>query len=158
MIKILKRIGWVALGALLLLQFIQPDKNEQGYESVMAFEQETGVSVELGSFLRTICYDCHSNQTTYPWYSNIAPLNYWLEEHVVDGKKHFNVSEWSAYSDKKKDHKLDELIEEVEAGEMPLPSYQYVHGCLTQQERKTLTDWAQMTRLNYQEAIEALNH
>ena len=118
--KILKIILLVALGAFVLMQFIRPEKNESGYESVAFFETETKSSVEIAALLKTHCYDCHSDHTIYPWYAEIAPASYWLKDHIDDGKKHFNVSAWESYSAKKKDHKLDELIEFVEDGEMPL--------------------------------------
>ena len=101
----------LALAAFVIIQFIRPEKNDGGYESVMAFEKETMPSLEVAGILRTNCYDCHSDQTQYPWYAEIAPVSFWLEEHIEDGQKHFNVSQWSAYSSKKKDHKLEELIE-----------------------------------------------
>ncbi len=148
-IKWLRPIGIVGLLALVVIQFIPLKRNQQGYESVLAFEQETQVSPKLSSILKANCYDCHSNQTQYPWYSAVAPINFWLDEHVQDGKKHFNLSQWSEYSIKRKDHKLEELIEEVEEAEMPLPSYTWVHGSLTEIERQTLLDWAQMARLSY---------
>lgn len=148
-IKWLRPIGIVGLLALVVIQFIPLKPNQQGYESVLAFEQETQVSPKLSSILKANCYDCHSNQTQYPWYSAVAPINFWLDEHVQDGKKHFNLSQWSEYSIKRKDHKLEELIEEVEEAEMPLPSYTWVHGSLTEIERQTLLDWAQMARLSY---------
>jgi hypothetical protein len=148
-IKWLRPIVIVGLLALVVIQFIPVEPNQQGYESVLAFEQETQVSSELSSILKANCYDCHSNQTQYPWYSAVAPINFWLDEHVQDGKKHFNMSQWSEYSIKRKDHKLEELIEEVEEAEMPLPSYTWVHGSLTEIERQTLLDWAQMARLSY---------
>lgn len=148
-IKWLRPIGVVGLLALVVIQFIPLKRNQQGYESVLAFEQETQVSPKLSSILKANCYDCHSNQTQYPWYSAVAPINFWLDEHVQDGKKHFNLSQWSEYSIKRKDHKLEELIEEVEEAEMPLPSYTWVHGSLTEIERQTLLDWAQMARLSY---------
>jgi len=148
-IKWLRPIGVVGLLALVVIQFIPLKRNQQGYESVLAFEQETQVSPKLSSILKANCYDCHSNQTDYPWYSAVAPINFWLDEHVQDGKKHFNLSQWSEYSIKRKDHKLKELIEEVEEAEMPLPSYTWVHGSLTEIERQTLLDWAQMARLSY---------
>lgn len=148
-IKWLRPIGIVGLLALVVIQFIPLKRNQQVYESVLAFEQETQVSPKLSSILKANCYDCHSNQTQYPWYSAVAPINFWLDEHVQDGKKHFNLSQWSEYSIKRKDHKLEELIEEVEEAEMPLPSYTWVHGSLTEIERQTLLDWAQMARLSY---------
>ena len=154
-IKFLRALGIIGLIALVVIQFIPVEENKQGYQSVLAFEAETNVSHELAEIFRANCYDCHSNQTQYPWYSALAPINFWLDEHVRDGKKHFNVSQWSEYSVKRKDHKLEELIEEVEETEMPLPSYTWVHGDLTENERQTLMDWAQMTRLTYRLELEA---
>ena len=154
-IKFLRALGIIGLIALVVIQFIPVEENNQGYQSVLAFEAETNVSHELAEIFRANCYDCHSNQTQYPWYSAVAPINFWLDEHVRDGKKHFNVSQWSEYSVKRKDHKLEELIEEVEETEMPLPSYTWVHGDLTETERQTLMDWAQMTRLTYRLELEA---
>ena len=154
-IKFLRALGIIGLIALVVIQFIPVEENNQGYQSVLAFEAETNVSHELAEIFRANCYDCHSNQTQYPWYSALAPINFWLDEHVRDGKKHFNVSQWPEYSVKRKDHKLEELIEEVEETEMPLPSYTWVHGDLTETERQTLMDWAQMTRLTYRLELEA---
>ena len=100
------------------------------------------------------CYDCHSNQTIYPWYAEIAPVNYWLADHVKDGKKHFNVSAWKDYSIKKKDHKLEELLEMVEEGEMPLDSYTWLHGKLSENATKLLLQWATVARLQYKAQLE----
>ena len=105
------------------------------------FEEQTKPSQEIATILRDNCYDCHSNQTNYPWYSEITPINYWLEEHIVDGKKHFNVSDWEKYSARKKDHKLEELVEFVDSGEMPLDSYTWIHGDLSQKDAKLLIQW-----------------
>jgi hypothetical protein len=154
MIKIFKIVLMVALGALLLIQFIRPDKNEAGYEGVEHFENETKPTPEMASLLRANCYDCHSNQTNYPWYAEIAPVNYWLADHVKDGKKHFNVSAWNEYSIKKKDHKLEELLEMIEEGEMPLDSYTWLHGDLSENDTKLLLQWATVVRLQYKAQME----
>ena len=103
-----KVIRWVlilALIALVIIQFIRPEKNSGGYESVITFENETKPSVAVAEILKTNCYDCHSNHTQYPWYSEIAPISYFLKDHIDEGKEHFNVSAWDSYSIKKKDHK-----------------------------------------------------
>jgi len=114
--KFLKYFFILALIALVVIQFIRPEKNLGGYESVAFFESETKPSQEVRGILKNNCYDCHSNHTNYPWYAEIAPASFWLADHVKDGKKHFNVSDWESYSAKKKDHKLEELFEEVEKG------------------------------------------
>ncbi|MCK8522714.1 heme-binding domain-containing protein [Aquimarina sp. D1M17] len=146
---IIKKVGLVLVIALVVMQFIRPDKNESGYESVAFFEKETQPTAELQTILKDKCYDCHSNQTVYPWYSNIAPVSYWISHHVEEGKEHFNVSDWDSYSVKKKDHKLEELVEEVEEGEMPLDSYTWLHGNLTEDEKNVLIDWVNRVRKQY---------
>ena len=151
--KYLKYFSILLLLTLVVIQFIKPDKNNDGYQSVALFEKETVPTKEIAMILKNNCYDCHSDQTNYPWYNNISPINYWLEEHIVDGKKHFNVSAWDAYSARKKDHKLEELVEYVEQGEMPLDSYTWLHGDLSNQDTQTLLQWAQLSRIKYQKQM-----
>ncbi len=144
----------VALIALIAIQFIRPEKNNGGYESVAIFEAETKPTQELAQILKENCYDCHSNQTYYPWYAEVAPFSLWLEEHIEDGKKHFNVSAWEEYTTKKKEHKLEELVEMVEEDEMPLKSYTIIHGNLSESEKKLLLQWAGVARLKYKQQLE----
>ena len=151
--KYLKYFSILLLLTLVVIQFIKPDKNNDGYQSVALFEKEIVSTKEIAMILKNNCYDCHSDQTNYPWYNNISPINYWLEEHIVDGKKHFNVSAWDAYSARKKDHKLEELVEYVEQGEMPLDSYTWLHGDLSNQDTQTLLQWAQLSRIKYQKQM-----
>jgi hypothetical protein len=151
--KFTKYVLITALSALVVIQFFRPERNDGGYESVMAFERETKPSVEVAGILKENCYDCHSDQTRYPWYAEIAPVSYWLADHIKHGKGHFNASAWDTYSVKKKDHKLEELIEMVDEGEMPLDSYTWLHGNLTDAQRKLLIQWAGIARLQYKEQL-----
>jgi hypothetical protein len=155
--KVIKYFLIIALVALVVMQFIRPEKNNMGYESVMFFENETKPSVQVATILKENCYDCHSDQTQYPWYAEIAPASYWLADHVKDGKKHFNVSAWKEYSVKKKDHKLEELIEMVEEGEMPLDSYTWIHGNLEEKDKNLLLQWAGLVRLQYKDELKMAN-
>ncbi|MEH6656679.1 heme-binding domain-containing protein [Leeuwenhoekiella marinoflava] len=152
----IKRLLILALIALIVIQFIPVEKNEGGYESLNVFVAETKPSDEVAAILKSACYDCHSNQTVYPWYSNLAPASFYLADHVDNGKRHLNFSAWDAYSTKRKDHKLDELIEEVEAGEMPLESYTLIHSEATLDAAQTeaLVNWVKAARLNYSEAFQ----
>jgi len=151
--RILKYILLLALAALVIMQFIRPDKNQGGYESIAAFEADTKPTKEILEILKNNCYDCHSAETKYPWYAEIAPVSYWLADHIKHGTHHFNVSEWGSYSLKKKDHKLDELIEMVEKKEMPLDSYTWLHGNLSEEDAQLLVRWAQLVRLQYAEQL-----
>ncbi len=148
--KILRYFLILALIVLVVIQFIRPDKQDGNYLAIDAFEAETNMPAEVKAIFRNNCYDCHSGVTTYPWYADIAPLSYWVNDHIKDGKRHFDVEEWSNYSLKKKDHKLDELIEEVEEGEMPLKSYTLLHGDLSEEEKELLENWAKATRAQLQ--------
>lgn len=144
----------LALVALVFIQFIRPEKNNEGYKSVASFEAETKPSEQVAAILKESCYDCHSNQTRYPWYAEVAPFSLWLNDHIVDGKKHFNVSAWQEYTVKKKEHKLEELVEMVEQEEMPLKSYAFIHGNISEDDRKLLLQWAGLVRLQYKHQLE----
>jgi len=135
----------------IIAQFFGPEKNNGDLTSVEPFLIETNPPEDVKLILKESCFDCHSNHTKYPWYNSITPVNYWLAEHVKDGSKHFNVSDWPDSSRKKKDHKFDELIEMVENKEMPLPSYTWTHSeaKLTDNQRQSIVDWAQKVREMY---------
>ena len=89
--------------------------------------QDVNPPENISVILRTSCYDCHSNETVWPWYSNIAPVSFLVAEDVNEGRKHLNFSEWDKYDEKKKEKKLDGIIEMVTEGEMPLPMYLMIH-------------------------------
>jgi len=153
MMKIAKKTGMVLLVILIGMQFYRPTKNQADLKTyVAAFESETKPSQEVKIILKTACYDCHSANTRYPWYNNIAPISYWLDHHVLEGKEHLDFSDWKNYSNKKKAHKLEELIEEVGEGEMPLNSYTWTHkdARLAESQKKLLVDWAKKVRSNYE--------
>lgn len=132
-------------------QFIDPEENVGSTASFESFLNDTKPNEEVATILKTTCFDCHSDVTTYPWYNEITPLNFWLANHIEDGKKHFNISAWENYSIKKKDHKFEELIEMVESKEMPLESYTYTHAeaKLTDAQIAAVVDWGKKVQLKY---------
>ncbi|MEW4922548.1 heme-binding domain-containing protein [Algibacter sp. 2305UL17-15] len=149
--KILKKIIVLLLIVLVIAQFFGPEKNSGDLASIEFFETETNPPEDVQLILKQSCYDCHSAMTKYPWYNSITPVNYWLAGHIKDGKKHFNVSNWEGNSVKRKDHKFEELIEMVEDKKMPLNSYTWTHeeAKLTDEERKSVIDWAKLVRVKY---------
>ena len=98
----------------------------------------------IKSILKRACYDCHSHETVWPWYSSIAPVSWLLAWDVSEGREELNFSTWNQYSDKKRMKKLKELVEEVEEGEMPpwfyLPLHPEAH--LSSEDRQQLQEWA----------------
>ncbi|GGG47380.1 heme-binding protein [Croceivirga lutea] len=150
--KILKIVGLLLLIGIIIIQFFNPEKNiSEDVNYVSAFESETMVTKEVEVILKSTCYDCHSAHTDYPWYGSIAPLSFWIQDHIEHGKEELNFSEWTNYSIKKKDHKLEEIIEEVEEGKMPLKEYTYTHkdAQLSKEQVETLVIWAKAARANY---------
>ena len=116
------------IGIFAVLQLFRIEKvayeepNEQG---LVAMEQP---SIEVKKLLDETCLNCHSNQIDYPWYSEIAPVSWWIADHIEEGREHLNFSEWGAYSAGKKEHKAEECWEEIEEKEMPLESYVFAHS------------------------------
>jgi hypothetical protein len=124
----LKNIAIVLLFLLLVIQSIRIDKTTEPVNPTTDFISLTSANADVANTLKTACYDCHSNQPTYPWYTNIAPVSWWIKHHIDEGSHHLNFSVWGTYKDKRKSHKLEECIEMVEEGEMPMTSYTLMHG------------------------------
>lgn len=137
---------------LVLIQFIRFDKNIHEGVQPNAIATKFAVPDSVQQILNMACFDCHTNNTKYPWYSQIQPVAWWLSSHVNDGKKHLNFDEFTTYSFKRQDHKLEELIESQEDGWMPLDSYTWIHGDakLSDAQRQTLINWAKATRIQIQ--------
>lgn len=149
--KILKKIGWVLVVAFIIAQFFGPEKNEGDLTSLSTFINETNPSNEVHKILKESCFDCHSNKTRYPWYSSITPINYWMADHVKVGKKKLNFSKWKDYSLRRKEHKMEELYEEVDKKNMPLDSYTWIHkeANLSESQIKIIVDWAKKEQARY---------
>lgn len=137
-----RKFLWL-FGILVLMQFIRPDKNISGLLE-LEHAEELKVSEEVKNLIKTSCNDCHSNNTNYPWYAEIAPISWYLAYHVNDGKEHLNFSEWTDYNKNQKEHILKDLKEQLEDRNMPLKSYLFVHknAKLTDRQYKLLLDWA----------------
>ena len=133
---------------LILIQFIPVDRSvpevDASKDLLAIHEAPAGVV----AILKDACYDCHSHETKYPWYSYIAPVSMWLEGHVDEGKEHLNFSEWADYDAERADHKLEEMAEEVAEKHMPLKSYTWGHSeaRLTEQQRTELVTWVNTLR------------
>ena len=152
----LRRIGLILFLAFLVMQFIQPGKNNQSMDMTNDITTVVTVPDSVHQLLKAACYDCHSNFTNYPWYSNIQPVGWWLKDHIDEGKGGLNFQEFALVkaNDRyntvalRQDHKLEEVIETVESGEMPLESYTWIHGeaKLTAAQKKMIIDWAEAAR------------
>lgn len=148
--KILKKVLLVLLLALVVIQFFRPAKNiaagPEAYAKDITTAHTVPANVQL--ILQKACYDCHSNNTEYPWYSNIQPVAWWLGDHVKEGKKELNFSEFAGYSIRRKYRKLEEINKEVKEGEMPLSSYTLIHtnAKLSEADKLAIANWTTALR------------
>lgn len=143
--KILKIAVIVLFAVFLAIQFYRPARVNP---EINPAEEIAGVPENVAGILQKSCNDCHTNNTNWRWYSNVAPVSWEMVEHVEKGREELNFSIWNTYTAKRKDHKLDEICEQIETKEMPLPSYLRVHwdAELNAEEIKTLCDWAKIER------------
>ena len=118
----IKKILGVLLLILIVIQFFRPEKNDS---NDMTYDISTKYKVpeNVDHLLQVSCNDCHSNKSEYPWYANVQPIAWWLNDHINDGKRHLNFSEFTKKPIAEQNHKLEETIEMVEEHEMPLKSY-----------------------------------
>jgi hypothetical protein len=143
-----KRILIVILIILIGIQFIPALPADYQPQSGQTFLEVYDVPREVGAILKTTCYDCHSHQAKWPWYSKVAPLSFWIGHHVEEGREHLDFSQWGTYSIKKADHKLEEIIEEIKEGEMPMDSYTWLHSeaRLSEAQKSLLLDYISSLR------------
>jgi len=136
----MKKIIVIVLVAFIMIQFFPIDKTNPPATPGMDFLRIKDTPPEIAKIISTSCYDCHSNETKYPWYSSIAPSSWFLKNHIVEGRKHLNFSTFAVYEPKRQAHKLEECIEMIEKKEMPLESYYIGHqdAKLTDQQRLEL--------------------
>ncbi len=155
-----KKIALYTAVVLVLIQFIRIDKTNQALTLQNDFIQVSGADQEIASILKASCYDCHSNEVTYPWYTNIAPVSWWIKHHINEGSEHLNFSVWGTYSAKKADHKLEECVEMVSEGEMPMWSYTLMHSNakLDQAQKDKLIAFFNSLRVNKNEHEEEDEH
>jgi hypothetical protein len=141
--RALKIIAIVLFVAFVAIQFIRPDFTNPPIEAAKTLEATAQVPADVEAILTRSCTDCHSNATVYPWYSNIQPSAWFLADHIKEGRRELNFSEWGTYNDKRKKRKLEEICEQVETKEMPLPSYLWIHrgARLSDDEIKKICDW-----------------
>jgi hypothetical protein len=146
----------IVLIVILLAQFIRPDRTNPPVEPPKTVQAHLTVPGDVQQLLVDACYDCHSHETQWPWYANVAPMSWLVVKDVNEGRRHLNFSIWGDYPASRADHKLEEVIEMVESGEMPLAIYVPLHpeADLSEQQRQTIVDWAKAQRGQYSGAAD----
>lgn len=141
-----KKIFLGLLAIFVIIQFIRPEKNnsdDRTYDISTAYQ----VPQNVASVMKAACNDCHSNHTRYPWYSNIQPIGWWLNNHIEHGKGHLNFSAFTSKRVAVQNHKFEEIVEMVEEKKMPIPSYTnfglHPEANLSDDQRQALIDWSE---------------
>ena len=141
----LKKILIGLLVVLVLIQFFRPEKNNSN-DLTHDVSTKYKVPEEVSHILRVACNDCHTNKTNYPWYAQIQPVAWWLNDHVTEGKEHLNFSSFTQLPIAVQNHKFEEVIEVIDENEMPLESYTYLglhpEAKLTEDQKTALKTWA----------------
>ena len=138
-----RNILLIALLALIIIQLVPMDKTNPSLDPNQDFAMLTSPNEQVLEKLKAACYDCHSHESTYPWYTKIQPFGWWIKGHIKGGRQHLNFSQWGTYSLDKQSHKIEECIEEMQERNMPLKSYTWVHSDaqLTEADIELLSNW-----------------
>jgi uncharacterized membrane protein len=138
--SMIKRIAYILLGILLVAQLIQPDRSVPTSGSATDMLATTQAPPDIQAWVRGACYDCHSYETVYPWYAHVTPFNFWLQDHINEGREVLNYSRWDTYAGTKA---ARESGEETAEGEMPPANYTWMHAHarLTDAQRQQVVNW-----------------
>ena len=126
-----------------IIQLKTTDKSPIAIQPKSDFLNIEEAPYEVSEIVQSVCYDCHSNVTTYPWYSQIAPVSWWLEGHIKKGRKKVNFSIWDSYNQVEQDSLKNKCVELIEKKWMPILTYKITHSDarLTEDQRLMLIDW-----------------
>jgi len=146
--KVAKSLLIVLVVAFLAIQFVRPERTNPSVDSSRTIHSQLQPPPEVASILERSCIDCHSNQTRWPWYSNVAPTSWLLVSHVNQAREHMNLTEWAKYEQKDAEELLEDICKETSKGDMPLPSYLLIHRSskLSPQDVRTLCEWSKTAR------------
>lgn len=144
--KLIKKVGILICITFLMIQFFRPSKNNDTSSTAIKNDISNIIAVpaSVQVILQTSCYDCHSNNSKYPWYANVQPVAWWLNHHIEEGKHEINFNEFASYRLRRQYRKLQEIVEQVKDDEMPMASYTLMHkqATLSAEQKNTIIQWA----------------
>jgi len=141
---IVQRILIAGIAVFILAQFFRPERTNPPFDPSLTIKSDSLASPAVLAILEQSCFDCHSNETRWPWYSEITPSNFLLVRDVNEGRSHLNFSQWLSNKPLRRMSLLEKMYDEVADGAMPLPPYLLMHpnASLTEEKKKILLDWA----------------
>lgn len=148
LLRVLRWLALIVLCGLIIAQFFGPARTNPTSDQSQAIEAHVQMTPPVAAILDRSCNDCHSNKTRWPWYAHVAPVSWFVIDHVNEGRDNMNFSEWNKYSQRDAEALLKQTCREVRAGVMPLSSYTPLHpgSKLTADDIKVLCDWTEAER------------
>ena len=142
-----KVIVLLLLSLLLIIQFVRPKRNEGEHNTLNSFVRVYNVPDSIQDILKTSCFDCHSNRTRYPWYTNLQPIGWFLAHHINEGKDELNFGEFGSYSKRKQKGKGKSMYNQVMDSKMPPSSYTLMHrkAVLNKHQKMLLLQFLKLT-------------
>lgn len=131
-----------------VMQVIRPSMTNPPVDESRTLQAKAQIPPEVYGILERACNDCHSNKTEWPWYSQVAPVSWYLSNHVSEGRRELNISDWAKYDARRAARKLDEICDQVKSGEMPIKSYLLIHpkAKLSDADRQSICNWTEQER------------
>lgn len=153
--KVIKWILIVIVCLFILIQVKRPARTNPAVDESQTIFARTQMTPEVAAIFNRSCVDCHSNKTVWPWYTNVAPVSWFVIDHVNEGRRNMSLSEWGKLPGDRQSKKLQQMCDEVTDGGMPLSTYTPLHpgSKLSPADVKTLCDWtaAERARLTQQQ-------
>ncbi len=145
--RIVKKILLVLLVVFIAIQFIQPARNASNQVLPNDISKLVKIPDSVQVLLKNACYDCHSNNTSYPWYVNIQPMGWLMAKHIKEGKAVLNFSDFGSYTNRRQISKLKSIVNQIKDDEMPLSSYKWMHknARLSKEGKDLIIDWMNKT-------------
>lgn len=149
--KIFKLIAWLLLFFFIVIQFFPTVKNKSEIVPATDLMKTRDVPRDVAALFQNSCYDCHSNNTDYPWYNKMQPVAWFMERHIKEGKKELNFNEFGSYSKRRQKSKLKGIANQLKDDEMPLTSYTLFHrdAKVSEKEKKMVVNWIDKTLKTY---------
>lgn len=146
--KGIKKILIGLLVILIIIQFLHPARNKSGQDMPNDISKMVAMPGDVQVMLKKACYDCHSNNTNYPWYTAIQPFHWFMNYHIQSGKEELNFNEFGTYTPRRQQSKLRSIENSLKDGTMPLSAYTLIHrnAILSEAEKRLMINWVQNSR------------
>jgi Haem-binding domain len=153
--KIIRTALLILLAALIIIQFMRPQKNISEGVAINDISSKFAIPGDVQDILKVACNDCHTNNSRYPWYWNIQPVMWFMNGHIEEGKRHLNFSIFTSFKIARQYKLLDNINKEIKSGDMPLTSYTLIHrdAILSEAKKAAVLNWTTASRKKIEDSF-----